>query len=220
MTDQVVSTLTPGPRGGPPRSLSPRGNAGVKPVGRVLVLPLAIFTCLEVLIRSLTLEESEDPGLIIDEEPAERVYVQNLDDNEKAYLNVISGAISSYNRNARFRLRRFYMMSALTITAGASVPVAVAASAPGWVPAGLGGVAAVSHGIQQLLQDQRLGIESHAMAVSLNECVRKMQYDIGAGAVGRQAVFEDFVRNVELRLETGGAKLLHAMRSGFASDAK
>jgi hypothetical protein len=110
-------------------------------------------------------------------------------------------------------------MSVTALACAASVPVAVAANTPGWAVASLGAGAAVAQGSQQVLQDQRLGTESHALAVLLSQAARKFRYKAGGMTDLRlRKVFNDFVDDVERILDTHGVGLLDIMRQAPVSD--
>ncbi|MEO7261602.1 MAG: SLATT domain-containing protein [Jatrophihabitantaceae bacterium] len=133
--------------------------------------------------------------------------------HEQAYLKTVHEMLSGYSKAGKSRLRRFYSLLGVALTAAAGVPVAVAAGAPAWAIASLGGMAAVAQGLEQLLQDQRLGVESHATAVQLSQELRKFHVESGAATQFRQrAVFQQFVDGVELILASQGLALIEALR--------
>ena len=157
-------------------------------------------------------EEEEGGGLVGSYAPRPQA-TRGLLPHEKAYLSGVDELAAAYSRTARIRLRRFYALSVTALACASSVPVAVAAGAPGWAVAALGAAAAVAQGSEQLLRDQRLSAETHAMAVLLSQQIRRFRYRFNATSKAEQrAIFERFVEEVEGIHETQGTALVELMR--------
>ncbi len=135
--------------------------------------------------------------------------------NEEAYLASVERLIDRYTQDGRRRLRRYVLSSVAAMAFASAVPVAIAADASGWVAASLGGAAALALGLQQLLQDQRLGTECHAMAVDLSRAVRRLRYQSdGLSADELRRWFRTFMAEVEEADHAHGSTMLDLMRQG------
>lgn len=185
-------------------------------------LPVAILALVASLFRTLLLEEEEEEGagLVGGHDPGKRPYrPADLSEHVQAYLTTVGELIAGYSRAGKKRLRRFYAMSLTALACASGVPVAVAAQAPDWSVAMLGALAAVAQGGQQILQDQRLGTESHAMAVLLSQMLRRFRHSVGgtSGAAQRLA-FEELVNEIERTLDTHGTGIIDIMRRTPSAD--
>jgi hypothetical protein len=133
--------------------------------------------------------------------------------NEEAYLASVERLVDRYSQDGRRRLRRYVLSTVAAMAFASAVPVAIAAGAPGWVAASLGGAAALTLGLQQLLQDQRLGTECHAMAVDLARAVRRLRYQAdGLSADELRRWFRTFMAEVEEADHAHGSTMLDLMR--------
>ncbi len=177
---------------------------------------LAVLVLLAVVLRSLLLEEEDEeegePGSYDGarvEPPAGTL------PHEAQYLDSVYEAMGSYSRTAKRRLRRYYLMNTLALASSGAVPVAVAASSPGWVVAALGGVAVTAQGVQQLLHDHEIGAESHALAVALGRALRRFHFRAGASTgEGQRALFAELVEVVEDLRVGHGTVVLDLVRRG------
>ncbi|HEY0169367.1 MAG TPA: hypothetical protein VGB75_20190 [Jatrophihabitans sp.] len=176
-----------------------------------MVILLVAFVCLR---QFLTLEEEEEGGgLVGGYDGSRRAAPAGALPHEREYLEAVHELLSGYSKAGKGRLRRFYSLLGIALAAAAGVPVAVAAGAPAWTIASLGGIAVFAQGLEQLLQDQRLGVESHAAAVRLSQELRKLHIESGAATEFRQrAVFQKFVDGVELILDYHGSASIEALR--------
>ena len=159
-------------------------------------------------------EEEEGAGLIGgygSRRP--RALPESLLEHERAYLNSVDDYIAAYSRNGKIRRRRYVLLSIAALGCASSVPVSVAANAPGWVAAGLGAGAAILQGSEQLLQDQRIGAESHAMAVLLSQELRRFLYKVRPLSDSQiRAAFNKFVDQTEEIHDKQGSVLLELIR--------
>jgi hypothetical protein len=173
-----------------------------------------VFTSSLLILDEDEEEEGEGPGLVggYDRRRA-RVSPTELLPHQKYYIENIHEFIAAYSRLAKIRRRRFVLLLTTALTCASGVPVAVAAGAPGWAAATLGALAAITQGSEQLLQDQRLSGESHAIAVLLSHEVRQLKYGIAqVPESGQGTYFEEFVKKTENILQTQGEVLLELMR--------
>lgn len=195
----------------PPRK---RESAFVEAVTTYILLPLLAF---EIFRKTLLLEEEEEEeeaGLVGGYDRFNSYRPSGLRANQIAYLTSIESVTERYSRMARIRLRRHYATSAGAIACASAVPVVVAAGLPGWVAAALGGAAALAQGVQQVLQDQRLGAESHAIAVEMSTSIRRFKYESEeVSARQRNALFRAFVDQMEEIRRLSGSRILDLMRT-------
>src|SRR5450432_1163989 len=142
-------------------------------------LQLTLLVGLAVRLLLLEEEEGEGVGLVGTYRRGSAQLLTGLLPHQSSYLSQVDDLIAGYSENGRRRLRRYYLSSVAALCAAASVPVAVAAGSPGWLVASFGGAAVVAQGLQQVLQDQRLGVASHILAVQLSQSVRRFTYRLG-----------------------------------------
>ncbi|WP_251744969.1 SLATT domain-containing protein [Frankia sp. AiPs1] len=181
------------------------------------MLPFIVFA---IFSRTLLLEEEEGEGAgLVGTYDREDLYrPDDMRPNQAAYLDSIEKMTERYSRKARFRLRRYFATSTGAIACASAVPVVVAAGFPSWITAALGALAAVVQGIQQILQDQRLGAESHAIAVEMSTALRRFRYEAEeVPERERDTSFHALVDQVEEIQRLSGARMLALMREKSAS---
>ncbi len=107
-------------------------------------------------------------------------------------------------------------MTCVAIGCASSVPVAVAAELPGRAIAGLGGAAAAVQGTQQVLRDNIVGPESHAIAARLSGFIRKLAFDFDSCTHGsqRREVFKAFVTETEEFQDSTVSQMIGPLRQG------
>jgi hypothetical protein len=199
-----------------------------------LIVQSAMVTA---FVRSILLleeeEEEEDPG----EFGSHRVRSSKIDDIltelQLEQLHEIEWRINAYSRASRRRIVRFRTLSIGGAALAGAVPVAVATNAPGWVSAVLGAGAALSQTVYGVLEDRKVALHQHRLAVSLSASVRRFRADLADFEVRRRlvagrdgtssAAHGDFVSNRLRRLvdevgeiEAEGSEwiLAHLERSG------
>lgn len=136
--------------------------------------------------------------------------VPALTDNQAAYIESLDAALVRYSTLAAQLRGRFVATGVAGIVSAGGVPIAIAAGLPGWMPAVLGGIAAVSQGVEQLLQNQKRATKFHLLAVELGRLRRSLRYKLGKtrSKATRDALFDSFVAEAELVLESGAARVL------------
>ena len=174
---------------------------------------LALVTGVSVLWAQLVLLDDDDAGLVgsYDGRALSSPRI-GLGEHEQQYVDGVYQSVRAYSQAAKRRRRRHYALAGTAIVSAAAVPATVAGSAPAWLIASLGALAAVSQGFQQLLQDQRIGTESHALAVALNTVVRRFRLDFTSADMRRQPqVFRGFVKAVEDLRQSRGGRLIELL---------
>ncbi|HET6356162.1 hypothetical protein [Streptomyces sp.] len=162
-----------------------------------VIQPFILLATFTIVARTLVLDDDEEEGDYDDTEEL-RPAPRGLRAYEKEFLQDIESRSRRYNRLARYRLRTAQVLSAVSLTSTAAVPVVIAASLPGWSAAALAAVAGVSQGIQQIRQDHRLGLENHLMAVDLSRACRKYRLAAARSSLSeRGSNFDNFVREIE-----------------------
>ncbi|MCK9898416.1 SLATT domain-containing protein [Frankia sp. AgB32] len=176
-----------------------------------VLLPSIAFA---IFSRTLLLEEEEEgAGLVGTYDGEDKYRPDDMRPNQVAYLESIEKMTERYSRMAHFRLRRYFATSAGAIACASAVPVVVAARFPGWIAAALGALAALAQGIQQILQDQRLGAESHAIAVEMSTALRRFRYEAEeVPERERDASFRTFVDQMEEIQHLSGSRMFELMR--------
>ena len=188
-----------------------RSRSWYKPVWLLVVLTAMMTMWAQVLLLD---EEEEGEGLVGSYDGTRKNPPPGLLGHEAEYLDTVHELILGYSKAARRRLRRHYTLALTAVISASAVPAVVAANAPGWSVAALGALAAASQSCQQLLQDQRIGAESHAMAVVLGSAVRRFRFESVLGDdLRRRQVFEGFVETVEELRESRGTALIELLRS-------
>jgi hypothetical protein len=150
------------------------------------------------LHRALLLEEEEEEGGVFGFTPLPKPPPRGLRLHEREFLQEVEEQILRYSRLARIRLRVAQPLASVTLAATVAIPVIVAANLVGWIAAALAAVAAFAQGVQQVRQDQRLGVESHLIAVGLTRATRKYRRSVTRyPASERDELFDDFVQEVD-----------------------
>jgi|SRR5579859_1056846 len=158
-----------------------------------LWLPLLVLA----LHRTLLLEEEEEEG-DVGFTPPPKPPPRGLRLHEREFLQEVDEQILRYSRLAQIRLRVAQSLASVTLAATVAIPVIVAANLAGWIAAALAAVAAFAQGVQQVRQDQRLGVESHLISVDLTRAARKYRRSVTRyPAAKRDELFDDFVQEVD-----------------------
>jgi hypothetical protein len=184
---------------------------------------VAMFLTVAIWYRTLLAEEEEEEdGGVVGSAHRSRPVLEPapvLEPHQQVYLDGIDRKIRLYSGLAVKRLTRFRLTSAAGLVAALLVPVAVAAGAPSWAAAGLGAMAAISQGLQQILQDQRYSVEAHALAVGLSRARRTASYTLGNCTTksAQRRAFDSFVEHVEDITGAGDERLIGVLRSGSAT---
>jgi hypothetical protein len=159
-----------------------------------LWLPLLVFA----LHRTLLLEEEEEAEGDVGFTPRPKPPPRGLRLHEREFLQEVDEQILRYSRLAQIRLRVAQSLASVTLAATVAIPVVVAANLAGWIVAVLAAVAAFAQGVQQVRQDQRLGVESHLIAVDLTRAARKYRRSVTRyPASKRDELFDDFTQEVD-----------------------
>lgn len=139
---------------------------------------LAVMELLALYRYLLFTEEEEQDGDIGSAIRAPSLDINLTDPVRQQYLDEISLSIVRRSRAARRARRRFLASNGVSIAAAGAVPVLVAMPAPSWIVGVAGGVAALVQGLQQLLQDGRISVEHHLVAVGLSSAKRLFLLDL------------------------------------------
>jgi hypothetical protein len=171
-----------------------------------LIAPL-LFTSAGILLllRTLLAEENYPaPSAFRSyESPSE------LSNSEKEYLSWVRDHIQWVIRVARLRSLRYTCVALVSALCALAVTLAVALSAPAWVPATLGFVAGAGQVFQGLVRDREQAHLGHQMAVKLQRIIRTFQAE--AGELSRLALkqrFRELQRAVEETKEEYGSQIL------------
>jgi len=159
-------------------------------------------------VRLLLLTEEEEGEEVGDFGSALRtpsLPIELADPNRQRYLDAISSSILSQSRAAQRARRRFLLSNAVSIASAGAVPVVVAMPAPGWVAGALGGLAALVQGLQQLLQDGRMSLEHHVLAVKLSAAKRLLL--LALTTQDEEMAFGRFASEVEQLYTMVGARV-------------
>lgn len=160
-----------------------------------------------------------------EEEEAEGIWGSALDSPPKPlplskelqqrYIAIVDDGIVQHSRYAR-RSRRWFLATSLmaAVTAGA-VPVTIAVSAPNWIPAVLGGVAALMQVVEQLLQNGKLSVEHNTIATRYSTARRGLLVSLLEEK--EDVAFRQFVDRVEAIKSENGARILGVINSTVES---
>ncbi|MFJ9893801.1 hypothetical protein ACIQPR_10775 [Streptomyces sp. NPDC091280] len=178
--------------------------------------PLIFLGIFSALARTLLIEEEEEGDYDAEDlKPAPR----SLRAHEKEFLEYIEARSRRYNHLAKIRLRTAQVLGTVSLTATASVPVVIAASLPSWSAAALAALAGIAQGVQQIRQDNRLGLENHLMAVDLSRACRRYRLAVArSSSVERSSKFDEFVREVEELQESSRPRFLEVVMPRSAMD--
>jgi len=174
---------------------------------------IAVLLMIAVWYRTLLTEEEEgsaDYGSALRTQPPP---VPELEPHQEAYLNAIDQRVRDCSALAQRRRRRFHITAVIGLVAALLVPVLIAANAPGWAAAALGAVAALSQGLQQLVQDQRFSVGAHTAAVELSRARRHAAYELGkcTSRSTQRRVFDAFVARIEEITDINDSRLFEIM---------
>lgn len=142
--------------------------------------------------------------------------VDGLSEDQRRYLRQVDELITENAGSASHLRRRFKTFTMLGIFAAAAVPVCIAAQAPLWVAAVLGGLAAVAQGIEQALQDQRRSTEFHLTAMTLSNARRALEYRIARAPTSeaKAMLFDEFFAKAEVAIESGSTSVIRIAATG------
>jgi ABC-type multidrug transport system fused ATPase/permease subunit len=157
-------------------------------------------------------EEAGDPGSHISTPPEA---FENLPKDMQTFLRHLDDRIARRSRLSRKKILRFRAGLLLSTALAAAIPVAVAASSPGWITALLGSLAAFIQAALQVTQDYRIGATQHFAAVRLTEAINSFWTEIIIDPDEPRDAFRTLVNNVNQIDRDSSTRITDIMEEPF-----